>query len=105
MSELSRPIAYDSRLMGLGSLGVRHALETTDCSPDVALRVSRFELPANSNPYFLPWSLRGMLEETMVRTRLSSECGELLEQFQNWKPTSKTLKDVKFRLEAIRSKL
>jgi hypothetical protein len=88
------------------SLGVRHALETTDCTPDVPLKVSPFELPANSsNPYFLPWSLRGMLEETIVRTRLSSECAELLEQFENWKPASRTLRDVKFRLEGIRSKL
>lgn len=91
--------------MNSGSLGVRHALETTDCTPDVPLRVSPFELAANSNPYFLPWSLRGMLEETVVRTRLSGECAELLDQFENWKPTSKTLKDVKFRLEGIRSKL
>ena len=64
-----------------------------------------FELPTSGNPYFLPWSLRGMLEETVVREQLVDECVQLLEQFEKWKPTTKTLKDVKFRLEGIRSKL
>ncbi|KAI5807023.1 hypothetical protein EDC01DRAFT_699999 [Geopyxis carbonaria] len=112
--ELSSPLAGSlyggeghSRIYDDGAvydLGVRHALETTDCD-GVPLRVEPFELPTNSNPYFLPWSLRGMLEENHVRTHLHNECTQLLEQFENWKPTSKTLKDVKFRLEGIRSKL
>ncbi|KAF8249626.1 hypothetical protein K440DRAFT_621039 [Wilcoxina mikolae CBS 423.85] len=112
--ELSTPLAGSlyggeghSRIYNDGAvydLGVRHALETTECT-GVPLRVSSFEIPTNGNPYFLPWSLRGMLEETIVRTQLAAECEQLLEQFENWKPTSKTLKDVKFRLEGIRSKL
>lgn len=89
----------------LYSLGVRHALETTDCE-GVALKVEPFELPTNANnPFFLPWSMRGMLEEPHVKDRLRAECMQLLEQFENWKPSSKVLKDVKFRLEGIRSKL
>ena len=87
------------------SLGVRHAIETLDC-PDVPLQLDMLELPTNNNnPYFLPWSLRGMLEEPYVRSKLEAECAELLEEFQRWKPTSKVLKDVKFRLEGIKSKL
>ena len=69
------------------------------------MRVEPFELPGAANPYFLPWSLRGMLEESVVRGQLAPECAQLLEQFENWKPVSKALKDVKFRLEGIRSKL
>ena len=46
-----------------------------------------------------------MLEEPYVRSKLEAECAELLEEFQRWKPTSKVLKDVKFRLEGIKSKL
>lgn len=46
-----------------------------------------------------------MLEEPHVKDRLRAECMQLLEQFENWKPSSKVLKDVKFRLEGIRSKL
>jgi len=111
--ELSSPLAGSlyggghSRIYDEGAvydLGVSHALETGDCD-GVPLKVERFDLPSNGNPYFLPWSLRGMLEEALVRTQLSDECGQLLKQFEDWKPVSKTLKDVKFRLEGIRSKI
>ncbi|RPB24858.1 hypothetical protein L211DRAFT_784634 [Terfezia boudieri ATCC MYA-4762] len=82
-------------------LTVRHALETTD-SPGVPLRVDSFELPTtNNNPFFLPWAMRGLLEEHLVRTKLEQEKNNLLQQFDDWKPTSKVLKDVKFRLEGI----
>jgi hypothetical protein len=49
--------------------------------------------------------MRGLLEEEHVRRKLYDETIELLKQFDDWKPTSKVLKDVKFRLEGIRSKL
>jgi hypothetical protein len=49
--------------------------------------------------------MRGLLEEEYVRRELHEETMELLRQFDDWKPSSKVLKDVKFRLEGIRSKL
>lgn len=49
--------------------------------------------------------MRGLLEEDYVRRELYHETMELLRQFDDWKPSSKVLKDVKFRLEGIRSKL
>lgn len=49
--------------------------------------------------------MRGLLEEEYVRRELYDETTELLKQFDDWKPTTKVLKDVKFRLEGIRSKL
>jgi hypothetical protein len=58
-----------------------------------------------SNPFFLPWAMRGILEEDKVRKELGDECRDLLALFDEWRPTTKGLKDVKFRLEALRSKL
>jgi hypothetical protein len=49
--------------------------------------------------------MRGLLEEGFVKTELNSETAELLNQFDGWKPVTKALKDVKYRLEAVRSKL
>ena len=49
--------------------------------------------------------MRGLLEENYVKTELSGETEEILRQFDAWKPTNKALKDVKYRLEAVRSKL
>lgn len=86
------------------SLAVQNALETT------AIGEANFEkiregLPLAQNPYILPFSLRGVLEEDYVRNELREETMELLKQFDEWKPSTKVLKDVKFRLEGIRSKL
>jgi hypothetical protein len=49
--------------------------------------------------------MRGLLEEDIVKTELDQETAVLLKQFDEWKPTTKVLKDVKYRLEAVKSKL
>ncbi|KEQ78224.1 hypothetical protein M436DRAFT_36685 [Aureobasidium namibiae CBS 147.97] len=68
-----------------------------------------FEIPAsgsNANPYFLPWALRGILEEDVVKGEdMKEEVRALVEEFEEWRPVSKVLKDVRFRLEGVRSKL
>ena len=100
-------------------LAVRHALETTDMpqtEAGIAGGKSNAETlvvgwddgpPAvgDRNPYYLPWAMRGVLEEEIVRRELGDECRVLLKEFEEWKPTNKGLKDVKFRLEAVKSKL
>jgi hypothetical protein len=86
------------------SLAVEYAIETTSVG-DVPLQIEKYKIPTNANPYVLPWIMRGLLEEDFVRTELDSETAELLKQFDDWKPTTKVLKDVKYRLEAVRSKL
>lgn len=72
---------------------------------EVPLEVKKYEIPSNANPYVLPWIMRGLLEEDFVKTDLHNETAELLKQFDDWKPATKVLKDVKYRLEAVRSKL
>ena len=86
------------------SLAIEFALETTPVG-DVPLDVKEYQVPTNANPYVLPWIMRGLLEEDFVKTELDTEVTELLKQFDEWKPTTKVLKDVKYRLEAVRSKL
>lgn len=88
---------------------IQFALETADLPtaqvPEAELKP--YEPPDSStpNPYFLPWAMRGLLEENFVKTQLHQETDELLKKFNDWKPQSKVLKDVKFRLEAVQSKL
>ena len=62
---------------------------------------------AEKNPFVLPWAVRGMLEEDLVKKdqRLQLEVKELVKEFEEWKPTSKVLKDVRWRLEGVRSML
>ncbi|OQV06712.1 hypothetical protein CLAIMM_11248 [Cladophialophora immunda] len=59
----------------------------------------------NTNPYILPFAMRGILEEDIVKKDLRDEARQLLEQFDEWEPKTKVLKDVKFRLEGVRSQL
>ncbi|KAJ2905782.1 hypothetical protein MKZ38_004459 [Zalerion maritima] len=112
--ELSVPLAGSlyggeghSRLYDDGQvydLAVSHALETTDVQ-QTDCQVQRHEGLTNPNPYHLPWIMRGLLEEDFVKTELTSETADLLRKFDDWKPSNKALKDVKYRLEAVRSKL
>ena len=87
------------------SLCVQFSLETTSAGQDTDLKIQRSGGHSNSNPFQLPWSMRGLLEEDVVKTELDQEAKELLLQFEEWKPTTKVLKDVKYRLEVIKSKL
>ncbi|KEF53478.1 uncharacterized protein A1O9_10453 [Exophiala aquamarina CBS 119918] len=84
-------------------LAIAFALETNTLKE---VPVSKRPTASNAaNPYILPFAMRGILEEDYVKTELQAEARDLLAQFDDWKPTTKALKDVKFRLEGIRSKL
>lgn len=88
-------------------MAIEFALETSSV-PDASLHIKRSSpaVPSVSpNPYILPFAMRGLLEEEYVRRELHDETMELLRQFEDWKPASRVFKDVKFRLEGIRSKL
>ena len=112
--ELSSPLAgslyggeghsrlYDDE--AVYSTAIRFALETSSV-PSTELSSRRTAPSATSNPYILPFAMRGILEEEHVRRELDDETMELLRQFDDWRPSTKILKDVKFRLEGIRSKL
>ncbi|KAI0550270.1 hypothetical protein F4679DRAFT_543696 [Xylaria curta] len=110
--ELSVPLAGSlysgeghSRLYNDGQvydLAISHTLETTSVS-GVPCRIQKHQGLASPNPYILPWIMRGLLEEDLVKTELSRETAELLKQFDAWTPTTKALKDVKYRLEAVGS--
>lgn len=85
-------------------MAIEFALETSSV-PDCAVNIKRANGAVTPNPYILPFAMRGLLEEEYVRREMHGETMELLKQFDDWKPLSKVLKDVKFRLEGIRSKL
>lgn len=105
------PIAPQQRPSTAGSFqGINIPIigDKTDTKDLYKLRVKEYEPTASStnpNPFFLPWAMRGLLEEDFVKKELGKEVEGLLSMFEDWKPTGKQLKDVKFRLEGVRSKL
>ncbi|KAF2014859.1 hypothetical protein BU24DRAFT_371665 [Aaosphaeria arxii CBS 175.79] len=72
-----------------------------------ALQVKEYKSvgSGSQNPFYLPWAMRGLLEEDFVRNESEQEVEELLAMFEKWRPSTKQLKDVKFRLEGVRSRL
>jgi hypothetical protein len=104
----SLPVAPKDRPSTAGSFqGINIPIvgDKADVKDVYKLRVKDYEPSAtsvNPNPFFLPWAMRGLLEEDFVKKELGQEVEELLGMFEEWKPTGKQLKDVKFRLEGVR---
>lgn len=86
------------------SLALRYTLESSSIG-DLQPQILKRESTVSQNPYILPFATRGLLEEDYVKLNLQHEVTELLQEFDDWKPSSKVLKDVKFRLEGVRSRL
>ena len=113
LKELSMPLAGSlysgeghSRLYeddAIYDLAIEFALETTS-TPGIAMQ-RRDAKNSTSNPFILPFAMRGILEEDFVKSELQDEAAQLLQEFDKWEPQSKQLKDVRYRLEGIRSKL
>lgn len=72
---------------------------------NVDLQVHPYNTGLKPDPYFLPFALRGVLDEELVKTELSNEALELIQQFDEWQPQKKELIDVKNRLRVIKSVL
>ncbi|KAF2084615.1 hypothetical protein K490DRAFT_48793 [Saccharata proteae CBS 121410] len=87
-------------------LAVQHALETTSLHPRVNPRLQVGDATGSNgaNAFFLPWAMRGLLEEEFVRRELQDEVEGLLREFEEWRPQTKKLLDIKNRLEPVRSK-
>lgn len=88
----------------------RGSLTASTQLPGIAPIIAHYEPPPSSaaaNPFTLPWAVRGMLSEDAVKSDegLWAEVRELVEEFEEWRPTSKVLKDVRWRLEGVRSML
>ncbi|MBW0508906.1 hypothetical protein O181_048621 [Austropuccinia psidii MF-1] len=54
------------------------------------------------NPYLLTWTLRGLIEDRQIQMLFGNELMTLRKQFEDWKPISKLLKDLKLKLEPFK---
>ncbi|CCD23753.1 uncharacterized protein NDAI_0C00920 [Naumovozyma dairenensis CBS 421] len=86
-------------------LGVKFALETTDTTTTTSVTYTPYKLSElGTNPYHLPWSMRGLIYETKKYLG-DEEINQLYKEFEEWKPETKQLKDIKYRLNGLRYKL
>lgn len=88
-------------------LALSFSLYTNDLRYDIPLHFKPYVIEQlGTNPYHLPWCMRGLLFEARAHwTGAESEINKLLEEFEAWKPETKQLKDMKYRLNGIKSKL
>jgi hypothetical protein len=97
-------MSCNNKRLTLFSLAVEFTAATTSLN-EGHVKIDKAPSVTSQNPYILPFAMRGLLEEEFVRTELAGEAIQLLRQFDDWKPTTKVLRDVKYRLEGVRSKL
>ncbi|KAG0026483.1 hypothetical protein BGZ81_006324 [Podila clonocystis] len=66
-----------------------------------------FQARERLNPFYLPWGMRGVVDDIQARGDkvLTDELERLKELYDDWNPVSKAMKEIKFRLEPVRSKL
>ncbi|KAF9276429.1 hypothetical protein BGZ68_010013 [Mortierella alpina] len=66
-----------------------------------------FRAKQRLNPFYLPWGMRGIADEIIARGDqvLIKELERLKKLYIEWNPVSKAMKEIKFRLEPVRSKL
>lgn len=66
-----------------------------------------FKARQRINPFYLPWGMRGIADEIMARGDqvLIKELERLKKLYNEWNPVTKGMKEIKFRLEPVRSKL
>ncbi|KAF8941224.1 hypothetical protein BGZ58_001028 [Dissophora ornata] len=66
-----------------------------------------FHAKQNLNPFYLPWGMRGVVDEikALGDEILNEEMERLKNLYDEWNPVSKGMKEIKFRLEPVRSRL
>ncbi|KAF9387719.1 hypothetical protein CPB97_002173 [Podila verticillata] len=100
---------YDEREVYM--LSIRSLLEPPkSLTPELARSepvLNPFRAKQRLNPFYLPWGMRGIAEDIKARGDESLATGleELQRLYNEWNPVTKGMKEIKYRLEPVRSKL
>ncbi|KAF9958469.1 hypothetical protein BGZ72_000310 [Mortierella alpina] len=100
---------YDERDVYL--LSIRSLLEPPTSLTSEMTRsepiLNPFRAKQRLNPFYLPWGMRGIADEILARGDqvLIKELERLKRLYIEWNPVTKAMKEIKFRLEPVRSKL
>lgn len=95
----------------LARLSLRSLLEPpASLTPEMARKepiLNSFKAKQRLNPFYLPWGMRGIADEITARGDqvLIKELERLKRLYNEWNPVTKGMKEIKFRLEPVRSKL
>ena len=91
------PAVYD--------LATRYTFETQSPLSSGAARVPLNTTPFSAqrwNPYELPWSFRGLLDDPSIRKFFAEDMMRVVRNYETWHPTSKPLRDLRWQLAPVR---
>ncbi|RCH88281.1 hypothetical protein CU097_009443 [Rhizopus azygosporus] len=73
--------------------------------PQEVATIEPFKAKQSSNPYYIPWAMRGICSDPSIlaHEELKTELNSLLRLFEMWNPTSSKLKELKFKLDPLKS--
>lgn len=88
-------------------LGIKNLLYSNLEHSNMPLRYKSFKInKLGENPFHLPWCLRGLMYESLERLKNGkSDVVLMLKDFDEWNPNTKVLKEIKYRLSAMKAKL
>lgn len=68
-------------------------------------KMEPFQAKQQQNPFYLPWAMHGICSDRLILADevLKSDLTNLLVLFEQWNPASARLKELKFRLDPIRT--
>ncbi|KAL2913608.1 hypothetical protein HK105_206910 [Polyrhizophydium stewartii] len=75
---------------------------------DAILTRPAFQAPQRNNPYYLPWIMAKLVTDPHIAAnpKLTQDLADLVRLFDVWDVgSSRTLKDIKYRLEPLKAKL
>jgi hypothetical protein len=68
-------------------------------------KMESFQAKQQQNPFYLPWALHGICSDPMILADevMKKDLARLLKLFEQWNPTSSRLRELKFRLDPLRT--
>ncbi|PRT56533.1 hypothetical protein B9G98_04153 [Wickerhamiella sorbophila] len=82
-------------------LGIEATLETSTCTAVPPVIDENF-VPPRSNPYVLPWALHDLFTQLENQPEFTHTIDRLKQEYASWKPEAKNLKDLKYRMGALK---
>ncbi|WFD30413.1 hypothetical protein MSPP1_001432 [Malassezia sp. CBS 17886] len=101
---LGHSLIYDEG--AVYDMATRFLFETATPRSSGATAVPLMAVPFSTqrwNPYELPWSLRGLLEDKTILRYFGEDIANVVQEYAAWRPTGKALRDVQWRLSPIRA--
>ncbi|KAJ3206315.1 hypothetical protein HK099_000572 [Clydaea vesicula] len=92
-------------------ISTKRQAETPKESVQIESRLEKmsktFHAPLKVNPYWLPWIMSELFNDKRIlsNSELREDLNELLTLFKTWDPKTKSVKDLKYILEPLKSRL